>query len=897
VKADADTAAPAVPGGLAASNITSNAFTLTWAESTDDVGVTGYNVFLDGLLYASPTGASVNVTGRTAETTYSATVRAIDAAGNMSAQSAALEVTTTAAPPDEPGEGSIGINLTDTANALAAGDIVGVVPAANWNNSTANNEVMNDITDSHGIATTADFVFSNTPAFYKNSTAAHAPPLADDASMMRTQRGRSNVNNMSVTATQISYAGYDVYIYWGGRASSESVPLTMTIAFQLWDGAAWVTNETKYIRDTNRVWSGIYSESTAIAAADAVDGNDYVVFRNVTADRFKVLATAANRAGISGLQVVAHSESTEEPAPAPVITDVSPVGGTYGEFFQYAIAAGGNPASYGAIGLPAGLSLDSATGIVSGTPATTGVFNIELSATNASGTDTASLMLTIAPAAQAITFPNPGSKTFGDASFALAASASSNLPVAYAIASGPVELSSNIVTVIGAGPVTITATQSGDANFLPAAPVEISFDVAQRPQTITFLQPGPRTFGDAPVTLSATANTGLPVAYVLTSGPATLSGDVVTLTGSGTVTITATQSGDANTLPAEPVLISFEIVPAPAEVSLGSLWQLYDGQPKRITVATTPANLAVAVTYNGSSTPPTYPGSYDVEIIIDAPDYTGVASDTLVIAAGAVVRHAPTLNGSVRGSVQVLSAESTTLNSSASVSGDLLVPGTPSTRINGQPDFGGVIDGPGSAEHVGFVVTLNGPAALRHLVRHIDPVALPVVDTPPVPTSTRDATLNNASQSAGDFATLRNLTLNANAGTRTIPPGTYGSFIANGSSHLVLGIADSSEPAVYNLQGLTLNGNSSVKIVGPVILTLARGTNLNGEMGAGGAPELLLLRIATGGLTLNSGATLHGFVDAPDGTIIINGSATLTGGITSDRLVINSDAQLVTDEP
>ncbi|HEY0946448.1 MAG TPA: PKD domain-containing protein [Opitutaceae bacterium] len=199
---------------------------------------------------------------------------------------------------------SIAVNLTDAANVLAAGEIVGALPAANWSNSTTNNQVLTNVADCFGTATTADISFTNTAYSYPNNTAALPAPLTDDAKMMRSQRALSNNSTMYATAAQVPYAAYDVYVYWGGRTPQETVPATMALAFQLWNGTAWVTSETKYIRDTNRVWDGTYNESLAATAAEAVDGNEYVVFRNVTAATFRVVATTGVRTGLCGLQIV-----------------------------------------------------------------------------------------------------------------------------------------------------------------------------------------------------------------------------------------------------------------------------------------------------------------------------------------------------------------------------------------------------------------------------------------------------------------------------------------------------------------------------------------------------------------------------------------------------------------
>ncbi|MFJ9517275.1 cellulose binding domain-containing protein, partial [Kitasatospora sp. NPDC101801] len=91
-----DTVAPSVPAGLAASGVTASGATVSWAASTDNVGVTGYQVFRNGVQVGTSTTTSYADSGLTAATAYSYTVKARDAAGNVSAASAALSVTTLA---------------------------------------------------------------------------------------------------------------------------------------------------------------------------------------------------------------------------------------------------------------------------------------------------------------------------------------------------------------------------------------------------------------------------------------------------------------------------------------------------------------------------------------------------------------------------------------------------------------------------------------------------------------------------------------------------------------------------------------------------------------------------------------------------------------------------------
>lgn len=92
----ADTQAPTVPTNLQSSNITSTSFGLSWSASTDNIGVTAYEVLLNGISYAIVTGTSTTVSGQLASTQYTCTVRARDAAGNWSALSSSLDVTTAA---------------------------------------------------------------------------------------------------------------------------------------------------------------------------------------------------------------------------------------------------------------------------------------------------------------------------------------------------------------------------------------------------------------------------------------------------------------------------------------------------------------------------------------------------------------------------------------------------------------------------------------------------------------------------------------------------------------------------------------------------------------------------------------------------------------------------------
>jgi endonuclease I/chitodextrinase len=92
-----DTQAPTTPSSLAATGTTTSTVSLSWLASTDNVGVTGYNVYMNGVLKTTVTGLTTTISGLTASTTYSFYVIAKDAAGNLSAASNTINATTSTA--------------------------------------------------------------------------------------------------------------------------------------------------------------------------------------------------------------------------------------------------------------------------------------------------------------------------------------------------------------------------------------------------------------------------------------------------------------------------------------------------------------------------------------------------------------------------------------------------------------------------------------------------------------------------------------------------------------------------------------------------------------------------------------------------------------------------------
>ena len=161
------------------------------------------------------------------------------------------------------------------------------------------------------------------------------------------------------------------------------------------------------------------------------------------------------------------------------------------------------------------------------------------------------------PKAQAITFGAIGAKTFGDPDFPVSATSSSGLPVSFS-GSGSCALSTATVHLTGAGSCSVTAAQAGDATYAAATSVSQTFAIAKANQSITFGALGGKRLGDADFGVSASASSGLNVAFAAT-GNCTVSGGTVHLTAAGSCTITASQAGDANYNAAADIAQTFSI--------------------------------------------------------------------------------------------------------------------------------------------------------------------------------------------------------------------------------------------------------------------------------------------------------------------------------------------------
>jgi len=156
-------------------------------------------------------------------------------------------------------------------------------------------------------------------------------------------------------------------------------------------------------------------------------------------------------------------------------TSTLAVQGTYGVALSGVLSLTNLPLPSTLTGiLPSGLTFNSTTDVLSGTPTQTGVFTLILASSNSGATI---VTLTINPAPQTISFTQ-GTLSSNAGPLALPATASSQLPVTYTVVSGPATVSGATLTLSGLpGIVTVRANQAGNANYLAAAPVSATFNI------------------------------------------------------------------------------------------------------------------------------------------------------------------------------------------------------------------------------------------------------------------------------------------------------------------------------------------------------------------------------------------------------------------------------------
>jgi hypothetical protein len=324
-----------------------------------------------------------------------------------------------------------------------------------------------------------------------------------------------------------------------------------------------------------------------------------------------------------------------------------------------------------ASGIPVVVTIDGASTVGAGT-LTGGVLTVNSAGTiildaNEAGdgvtyADAAQVQITITvtQVAQAITFTNPtASETIAYSTTPIVLAATGGLsanPVTFSV-TGPATLAGDgiTLTITGPGSVVVTANQLGNTNYSDAPAATLTITVTQAAQAITFTNPAVSEtipYSATPIVLAATGGlSGNAVTFSVT-GPATLAADgmTLTLTGVGSVMVTANQAGNANysAAPSASLTITVSSLGQVAEPTFSIPAGTYYGSANKVALSTTTSGATIYYTTDGSN-PTTsstkYTGAIPLAtvetvtikaIAVDLPGYTNSndASATYVISAG-----------------------------------------------------------------------------------------------------------------------------------------------------------------------------------------------------------------------------------------------------------------------
>lgn len=226
-------------------------------------------------------------------------------------------------------------------------------------------------------------------------------------------------------------------------------------------------------------------------------------------------------------------------------------------------------------------------------PSAVGAYRVVASADDTNFTGVARGTMVIAKAPQEISLS--WSAVSIRAPIVLTATSNSGLPVSYSLISGNATLEGAVLTLLDSNPVSLRATQAGDQNYQPVWVERTLFATARLPQQIQVDAPIFIRADAEPFSLRAVASSGLPLTYLLVSGPATVDGQMLTLSGApGVVTVRLIQQGDATYQPAPDVYVAFAVngVRDDRIVNFASLSQLSAKQDRVI--------LGFVVTGNGA---------------------------------------------------------------------------------------------------------------------------------------------------------------------------------------------------------------------------------------------------------------------------------------------------------
>ncbi len=463
-----------------------------------------------------------------------------------------------------------------------------------------------------------------------------------------------------------------------------------------------------------------------------------------TSGTYSVNLSATNANGIG----TATLTLTIKPPP-PVITSALTATGQAGVAFSYQIQATNNPTSFNVTGLlPAGLSVNTSTGLISGTPTTAGTYSVTISATNAGGTGSATLTLTINNPVPTITSISPTSTTAGSAQFTLTVNGTKFVSTSTVNWNGSALTttfvsSTRLTAIVPAANVATAGTASITVVNPPpggGTSNSVTFTINNPVPTTTSISPNCTTAGSADFTLTvngtnfvstSTVNwNGAPLATSFVSSTqltATVPASLVATAGTASITVVnpspggGTSSAQTFTISATPVITS----PLTATGQIGVAFSYTitaTGSPTSYGASPLPAGLSVKTSTGVISGTPTTEGTYNVTITASNGAglcSTGSATLVLTIITTPVITSTLTATGTagIPFSYQITATSSPTSYDAIDMPGGLTVD-TTTGLISGSPTGVGIFtvtlsatnaSGTGSAT---LTLTINFPSGV-----------------------------------------------------------------------------------------------------------------------------------------------------------------------------------------
>ena len=262
---------------------------------------------------------------------------------------------------------------------------------------------------------------------------------------------------------------------------------------------------------------------------------------------------------------------------------------------------------------------------------------------------------TVGQATPTITFA-PSVTTYAyspSSTFSLSATSTFNLAVSFSTATPSVcTVSGSTVTIVSAGTCTIQASQAGNANYAAPPSVAVSFSITQATQTITFAPlSSPVMYGVSPIALLAAGGaSGSAVTFDVVSGPGSVSGNTLTITGVGTVVVAANQAGNTNYSAAAQVTRSIVVIAANLNLNFNVTGLGFGSEPLG---STSPAQTLIITNPNGSA--------ITITGIESTGDFSASANCPTIAPSGSCsvnVTFAPSVTGSRTGTLTVTDAQS-----------------------------------------------------------------------------------------------------------------------------------------------------------------------------------------------------------------------------------------------